>query len=52
MAIELQILELDVVVRFLAGPLERLGPGPVTEPIADEIGVALSIIDVSGVLRL
>lgn len=41
--IKLQILELDIVVRLLAGPLERFGPGVVAEPIADEIGVALCI---------
>lgn len=40
-AIELQVLELHVIVRFLAGPLERLGPGEVAEPVADEVGVAL-----------
>ena len=40
-AAELKVAELLISVVFLAGPLERLGPRLVAEPIADEIGVAL-----------
>lgn len=49
-AIELQILELDVVVRLLAGPLERLRPRVVAEPVADEIGVALLRAAIEGLV--
>ena len=42
-AIELQILELDVIVGLLTRPLERFGPGAVTQPVADEVGVTLCL---------
>lgn len=38
---ELEVVEGDVLEGFLAGPLERFGPGAVAEPVADEVGVAL-----------
>ncbi len=39
--VELQVFELNLVVGFLAWPLECFGPGVISEPIANEIRVAL-----------
>ena len=38
---EFEIAEFDFVEGLLAGPLERFGPGVVTEPVADEVSVTL-----------
>lgn len=43
---QLQVLRLGLVVRLLTGPLESFGPGLVTQPIADEVGVTLSSISI------
>lgn len=37
--LKLQITELDLVEGLLTGPLESLGPGVVSEPVADEVGI-------------
>ena len=40
-AAELEVLEGQRRKLLLAGPLERLAPGLVAEPVADEVGVTL-----------
>lgn len=41
---ELERAQRHLVVGLLAGPLERLGPRVVAEPVADEVGVALRAV--------
>jgi hypothetical protein len=36
---ELEVVERRLLVVLVAGPLERVGPGKVAEPVADEVGV-------------
>ena len=39
-AVDVEVLHGGVLEALLAGPLERLGPGLVAEPVADVVGVA------------
>ena len=39
-----QVSELGAVESFLARPLQSLGPGFVTEPVADEVGITLESV--------
>jgi len=36
---ELEVIERRLLVVLVAGPLKRVGPGKVAEPVADEVGV-------------
>lgn len=42
---KLKVFELDPVISFLARPLKSFGPCSVTQPVADEVSIALTYVN-------